>query len=110
MVEGRPQQQQLAQKVKGKPDENNQDGQAQSCPKQARHLVGESRARTHGEAASVGAAIIAGRALGSQLDPDRLDPVGVRERPFDSDVVAYGDLRMRHEMVARATISALAGG
>ena len=67
-------------------------------------------ARTHGEAASVGAAIIAGRALGSQLDPDRLDPVGVRERPFDSDVVAYGDLRMRHEMVARATISALAGG
>ena len=33
----------------------------------------------------------------------------VREQPFDSDVVAYGDLRMRHEMVARATISAIAG-
>ena len=66
-------------------------------------------ARTHGEAASVGAAIVAGRALGSAFDPDRLDPVVVREEPFDSDVVAYGDLRMRHEMVARATINAIAG-
>ena len=50
-----------------------------------------------------------GERSGSQLDPDRLDPVGVREKPFDSDVVAYGDLRMRHEMVARATINAIAG-
>jgi xylulokinase len=66
-------------------------------------------ARTHGEAASAGAAIVAGRAMGSRLDPDRLDPVSLRERPFDSDVVAYGDLRMRHEMVARATISAFIG-
>jgi xylulokinase len=66
-------------------------------------------ARTHGEAASAGAAIVAGRAIGSKLDPDRLDPVSQREQPFDSDVVAYGDLRMRHEMVARATVSALIG-
>jgi xylulokinase len=66
-------------------------------------------ARTHGEAASAGAAIVAGRAIGSRLDPDRLDPVSTREDPFDSDVVAYGELRMRHEMVARATVSALIG-
>lgn len=66
-------------------------------------------ARTHGEAASAGAAIVAGRAIGVQLDPDRLDPVSARERPFDSDVVAYGELRMRHEMVARATISTVTG-
>ena len=64
-------------------------------------------ARTHGEAASAGAAIVAGRAIGSRLDPDRLDPVSKREQPFDSDVVAYGDLRMRHEMVARAMIGAV---
>ena len=66
-------------------------------------------ARTHGEAASAGAAIVVGRAIGSRLDPDRLDPVSTREDPFDSDVVAYGELRMRHEMVARATVSALIG-
>ena len=65
--------------------------------------------RTHGETASTGAAIVAARAIGSRLDPDLVDPVSTRERPFDSDVVAYGDLRMRHEMVARATISAVVG-
>ena len=65
-------------------------------------------ARTHGEAASAGAAIVAGKAIGAELDPDRLDPVSKREQPFDSDVVAYGDLRMRHEMVARAIIGAIA--
>lgn len=64
-------------------------------------------ARTRGEAASAGAAIVAGRAIGAQLDPDRLDPISKREQPFDSDVVAYGELRMRHEMVARAMISAV---
>lgn len=66
-------------------------------------------ARRRGEAASAGAAIVAGRAIGSELDPDQLDPVETHERPFDSDVVAYADLRMRHEMVARATIEAMAG-
>ncbi len=66
-------------------------------------------ARTRGEAASAGAAIVAGRAMGAQLDPDRLDPISKREQPFDSDVVAYGELRMRHEMVARAMISAVVG-
>lgn len=66
-------------------------------------------ARHHGASASAGAAIIAGRAIGLDLDPDRLDPVQQRERPFDSDVVAYADLRMRHEMVARSTIE-LTGG
>jgi xylulokinase len=64
-------------------------------------------ARRHGEAASVGAAIVAGRAMGAQLDPDHLDPVSHREQPFDSDVVAYGELRMRHEMVARAMLGAV---
>jgi hypothetical protein len=57
----------------------------------------------------VGAAIIAGRAIGFKLDADLLDPVEDREHPFDSDVVAYADLRMRHEMVARATIGGIAG-
>ena len=66
-------------------------------------------ARQHGASASAGAAIIAGRAIGLDLDPDRLDPVRQRERPFDSDVVAYADLRMRHEMVARSTIELTAG-
>ena len=66
-------------------------------------------ARRRGEAASAGAAIVTARAIGSELDPDRLDPVEAHERPFDSDVVAYADLRMRHEMVARATIDAMAG-
>ncbi|MGZ4152205.1 MAG: xylulokinase [Actinomycetota bacterium] len=65
--------------------------------------------RRHGEAASAGAAIVTGRALGMELDPDVLDPVGQREHPFDSDVVAYADLRMRHEMFARATIELVAG-
>jgi len=66
-------------------------------------------ARRHRGAASVGAAIIAGRAIGLELDPDRLNPVADREHPFDSDVVAYANLRMRHEMVARATIGGIAG-
>jgi sugar (pentulose or hexulose) kinase len=66
-------------------------------------------ARRHGEAASVGAAILAGRAIGLSLDADHLDPVESREQPFDSDVVAYAELRMRHDMVARATIEAIGG-
>lgn len=65
--------------------------------------------RRYGDAASAGAAIIAGRAIGLDLDADRLDPVEDRETPFDSDVVAYADLRMRHDMVARSTIGAIAG-
>ena len=65
--------------------------------------------RRHGEAASVGAAILAGRAVGLGLDADHLDPVESREQPFDSDVVAYAELRMRHDMVARATIESIGG-
>jgi sugar (pentulose or hexulose) kinase len=65
--------------------------------------------RRHGEAASVGAAIVTGRALGVELDPAVLDPIQERELPFDSDVVAYANLRMRHEMVARATLELVAG-
>jgi xylulokinase len=88
-------------------------GAGGSMPLWRRVLAGVANrpvvARTHGEAASAGAAIVAGRAIGSDLDLDRLDPVSNREQPFDSDVVAYGDLRMRHEMVARATVSALIG-
>lgn len=66
-------------------------------------------ARRHGEAASVGAAILAGRAIGLGFDADHLDPVEAREQPFDSDVVAYAELRMRHDMVARATIGSIVG-
>ena len=84
-----------------------------SIPLWRRILAGVSNrpviARRHGAAASAGAAIIAGRAIGLDLDPDRLDPVEDHEHPFDSDVVAYADLRMRHEMVARATIELIAG-
>ena len=65
--------------------------------------------RRNGEAASVGAAIVTGRALGVELDPAVLDPIEQRELPFDSDVVAYAELRMRHEMVARTTIELVAG-
>jgi xylulokinase len=88
-------------------------GSGASIPLWRRILAGVSNrpviARRHGAAASAGAAIIAGRAIGIDLDPDRLDPVEDHERPFDSDVVAYADLRMRHEMVARTTIDLIAG-
>lgn len=88
-------------------------GGGASIPLWRRILSGVSNrpvvARKHGASASAGAAIIAGRAIGLDLDPDRLDPVQERERPFDSDVVAYADLRMRHEIVARATIELIAG-
>ena len=52
MIEGRLLLEQVAQKVEGKTDEDDQDGRAQSSPEQARHFVGESRARTHGEPAA----------------------------------------------------------
>jgi xylulokinase len=88
-------------------------GSGASIPLWRRILAGVSNrpviARRHGAAASAGAAIIAGRAIGLDLDPDRLDPVQEHEHPFDSDVVAYADLRMRHEMVARTTIDLIAG-
>ena len=41
----------LVAQMKGQPGEHDQNGKAQSCPEQARHLVGESRARTDGEPA-----------------------------------------------------------
>jgi sugar (pentulose or hexulose) kinase len=63
----------------------------------------------HGEAASVGAALLAGRAAGIDLERDVLDPVERRELPPDDEVLAYAELRMRHDMVARATIEALSG-
>ncbi|MGH2596766.1 MAG: xylulokinase [Actinomycetota bacterium] len=88
-------------------------GSGASIPLWRRILAGVSNrpviARRHGAAASAGAAIIAGRAIGLDLDPDRLDPVEEHQRPFDSDVVAYADLRMRHEMVARTTIDLIGG-
>jgi xylulokinase len=65
--------------------------------------------RRHGEAASTGAAILAARAIGRTLEADRLAPVESREHPFDSDVVAYAELRMRHDMLARAAIEAIGG-
>jgi len=88
-------------------------GEGASMPLWRHVLAGAANrqvvARRHRGAASVGAAIIAGRAIGLELDPDRLNPVADREHPFDSDVVAYANLRMRHEMVARATIGGIAG-
>jgi xylulokinase len=63
----------------------------------------------HGEAASVGAALLAGRATGIDVDAAVLDPVERRETAPDDEVLAYAELRMRHEMVARATIEALSG-
>ncbi len=63
----------------------------------------------HGEAASVGAALLAGRAAGVDLDREVLDPVERRETAPDDEVLVYAELRMRHEMVARATIDALSG-
>jgi sugar (pentulose or hexulose) kinase len=63
----------------------------------------------HGEAASVGAALLAGRAAGIELERDDLDPVERREDPPDDEVLAYAELRMRHDMVARATVEALSG-
>jgi xylulokinase len=63
----------------------------------------------HGEAASVGAALLAGRAVGIELERDVLEPVERRESPPGGEVLAYAELRMHHDMVARATIEALAG-
>ncbi|MFN8233505.1 MAG: hypothetical protein U0V56_08570 [Actinomycetota bacterium] len=63
----------------------------------------------HGEAASVGAALLAGRAVGIELERDALDPVERRDTPAEDDVLAYSGLRMRHDMVARATIEVLSG-
>jgi sugar (pentulose or hexulose) kinase len=62
-----------------------------------------------GEAASVGAALLAARGTGLELDAAVLDPVERRETAPDDEVVAYAELRMRHDMVARATIDALSG-
>lgn len=88
-------------------------GSGASMPLWRRVLSGVSSrpviVRRHGEVASAGAAIVTGRAIGLQLDPDRLNPIDERERPFDSDIVAYANLRMRHEMIARATIELIQG-
>src|SRR5262249_2544902 len=62
VVEGRPEQQQVPQKVEGKPGKDDQDGQAQARPKQGRHFVGEPRPGTGGEAA---AHVLRARALGT---------------------------------------------
>jgi sugar (pentulose or hexulose) kinase len=88
-------------------------GEGASMPLWRHVLAGAANrqvvARRHREAASAGAAIIGARAMGVELDPDQLDPIQDREHPFDSDVVAYAELRMRHEMVARATIGGISG-
>jgi xylulokinase len=63
----------------------------------------------HGEAASVGAALLAGRAAGIDLDREVIDAVERRETAMDDDVLAYAELRMRHDMIARSTIEAIAG-
>src|SRR5439155_18149074 len=54
MVESGALQQQVPQEVERKPGQNDQDGQTQACPEQARHFVGKSRARvrTFGKAAA----------------------------------------------------------
>ena len=45
MIKGGPLQQQVSHKVQGEPGEDDQDGQAQPGPEQARNIVGEARAR-----------------------------------------------------------------
>ena len=63
----------------------------------------------HGEAASVGAALLTALAVDIDLDRDVLDPVERREVATNDEVLAYAELRMRQEMVARASIDAVAG-
>ena len=59
-----------------------------------------------GEAASAGAALLAGRALGMGLTLDRLDPVQAVIEPDAAAVEVYRELRPQMDHVASAVIAA----
>jgi xylulokinase len=59
-----------------------------------------------GEAASAGAALLAGRALGTEMTLDQLDPVQAVIEPDAQEVEVYRSLRPRVDHVAYAVIAA----
>jgi sugar (pentulose or hexulose) kinase len=61
-----------------------------------------------GEAASAGAALLAGKALGMGLTLDRLDPVAAVIEPDPEPVRVYRALRPRIDHVARSVLEATA--
>ncbi len=63
-----------------------------------------ARRRHSGEAASAGAAIVAARATGIELDLERLDPVDVELSPDPSAVASYAALRPAVDAAAGAVI------
>jgi sugar (pentulose or hexulose) kinase len=60
--------------------------------------------RRSGEAASAGAAIVAARATGIELDLDRIDPVDVERSPDPSMTASYAALRPAADAAAAAVI------
>jgi xylulokinase len=60
--------------------------------------------RRSGEAASAGAALLAARALGMDLDLDRLDPVVAVVEPDAGEVATYRELRAVVEGVTRTLV------
>jgi xylulokinase len=63
--------------------------------------------RRSGQAASAGAALLAARAVGTECDLDRLDPVdpgGGVPRPDPATVAAYRELRARSDRVVAAAL------
>lgn len=60
--------------------------------------------RRSGQAASAGAALLAGRAVGIDLDLDRLDPVVDVRAPDPAVVARYAALRERADRVAHAAL------
>jgi sugar (pentulose or hexulose) kinase len=62
-----------------------------------------------GEAASAGAALLAGRALGMELTLDQLDPVEAVITPDPSTVELYRRMRPQVELVATSVLSATGG-
>jgi sugar (pentulose or hexulose) kinase len=63
-----------------------------------------ARRRRSGEAASAGAAMVAARATGIELDLERLDPVDVELSPDPSTVASYAALRPAVDAAAAAVI------
>ena len=64
--------------------------------------------RRSGEAASAGAALLAGKALGMGLTVDRLDPVAAVIEPDPNSVEVYRSLRRRMDHVAYSVLAATA--
>ncbi|HMD46012.1 MAG TPA: FGGY family carbohydrate kinase [Acidimicrobiales bacterium] len=60
--------------------------------------------RRSGEAASAGAAVLAGRAAGSPVDLDRIDPVDAELAPDPGEVARYAELAPTAERVAATLV------